>query len=179
MRPQSRKKKSVNLEGLLAYAGRVLSARAQTAGELRRKLAARAERPGDVDEVIRRLKESGYLDDQRFAETFASRRRDDEGFGKDRVTRDLLARRVAPALAKKAAEKAFAAADEPEMIKKFLERKYRGKDLGSLFREPRNLASAYRRLRLAGFSPTNCIQAIRRYANRTESLEALEAVENQ
>jgi len=39
----------------------------------------------DVDEVIRRLKENGYLNDQRFAESFANWRRDNDGIGKTKV----------------------------------------------------------------------------------------------
>ena len=176
MRKPPAKKKPLDLEGLLAYAGRVLSARAQTAGELRRKLATKAEKPEDVDEAIRRMKDAGYLDDQRFAEAFAHWRRDNEGYGKDRVTRDLLARRISPAIAKKAAEKAFAAADEMEMIRRFLGRKYRGKDLPALFQEEKHMASAYRRLRTAGFSSANSIKAIKEYGNGGEVLDALESL---
>lgn len=171
MRKPPAKKKRLDLDGLLAYAGRVLSARAQTTGELRRKLAARAEQQDDVDEAIRRLKETGYLDDQRFAEAFANWRRDNEGYGRDRVTRDLLTRRISPALAKKTTEKAFAATDEMEMIKKFLDRKYRGKDLRSLFQEEKHMAAAYRRLRTAGFSSSNCFKVIRQYGRGTEHME--------
>ena len=93
----------------MAYSARILSARAQTISELREKLKRRAAEPGDVDEVLGRLKQMGYLNDERFAEGFASWRRDQEGLGKTRVLRDLMARRVAPAVAKQAAQAAFKA----------------------------------------------------------------------
>jgi regulatory protein len=86
----------LDIEGLLAYSARVLTARAQTTSELRQKLTRRAAQRGDVDEVIRRLKENGYLNDQRFAESFANWRRDNDGVGKIKVMRDLMGRRVAP-----------------------------------------------------------------------------------
>src|ERR1700691_5622087 len=143
--------KTLDENGLMAFAARALSARALTISELREKLKRRAAEPSDVDRVVARLKESGYLNDQRFAESYASRRRDDGGFGKTRVMRDLMARRVAPAIAKQAAEAAYKESDEVAMIEAFLKRKYRGKDLPALLKEEKHLASAYRKLRTSGF----------------------------
>ena len=163
----------LDLEGLLAYSARVLTARAQTISELRQKLTRRAAERGDVDEVIRRLKENGYLNDQRFAESFASWRRDNEGYGKTRVVRDLMARRVAPELAKKVAETAYSGADETALIEQFLHRKFRGKNLGALLQDDKHLASAFRRLRTAGFSSGGSIQVLKRYAAEAERLDEM------
>lgn len=159
------------------YAALLLSTRAQSTGEMKQKLKRRAAEAGDVDEVVRRLKESGYLSDKQFAEAFAGWRRDNQGLGKARVVRDLMARRVAPELAKKAADTAYAQADETAMITQFLERKYRGKDLGALLTEEKNLASAYRRLRTAGFSSGTSIKVLKRYAAEAERLEEMEEPE--
>lgn len=158
----------------MAYAARALASRAQTSGELREKLRRRAARREDVDQVLARLKDSGYLNDKRFAESFASWRRENQGLGKTRVMRDLMARRVAPALAKQAAETAYREVDELAMIEKFLERKYRGKDLGSLLAEEKHLASAYRKLRGAGFTTGNSIRVLKRYAAEAERLAEME-----
>jgi regulatory protein len=166
--------KPLNLEGLMAYAARRLSSRAQSISELRAKLKRRAARPEDVNEVLARLKQLGYLNDQHFAESFANMRRENQGFGKARVLRDLLARRVAPALARQAAQAAYEQADEVALIENFLVRKYRGKDLGALLAEPKHLASVYRKLRLAGFSGGNSIRVLKRYAAEAERLEGLE-----
>jgi regulatory protein len=163
--------KPLDKNGLMAFAAQALSARALTISELRDKLKRRAAVPGDVEEVLGRLKESGYLNDQRFSESYASWRRDDGGFGKTRVLRDLMARRVAPAVARQAAEAAFEGADEVAMIEAFLKRKYRGKDLRALLQEEKHLASAYRKLRLAGFSTGNSIRVLKRYAEQAELLE--------
>jgi len=160
--------------GLMAYAAKILSVRSQTIAELREKLKRRAAQADDVDEVLGRLKEMGYLNDERFAESFASWKRDQEGLGKTRVLRDLMARRVAPAVAKQAAQVAFQKIDEIAMIEKFLERKYRGKDLGTLLGEQKHLASAYRKLRLAGFSSGNAIRVLKRHAAEAETLEEME-----
>jgi len=167
--------KPLDLEGLMSYAARTLASRAQTSSELREKLKRRAARKEDVDEVVRRLKDSGYLNDKRFAESFAAWRRENQGFGKARVTRDLMARRVAPALAMQTADAAYKSVDEIAMIEKFLERKYRGKDLGALLKEEKHLASAFRRLRGAGFSVGNSIRVLKRYAAEAERLEEMES----
>ena len=170
------RKKPAPLEraGLMAYAAKILAVRSQTMAELREKLKRRAAQADDVDEVLGRLKEMGYLNDERFAESFASWKRDEEGLGKTRVLRDLMARRVAPAVAKQAAQAAFQKIDEIAMIEKFLERKYRGKDLGALLGEQKHLASAYRKLRLAGFSAGASIRTLKRYAAQAEQLEDFE-----
>jgi regulatory protein len=166
--------KPLDLDGLMAYAARTLSSRAQSISELRAKLKRRAARPENVNEVLARLKQLGYLNDQRFAESFANLRRENQGFGKDRVLRDLLARRVAPELARQAAQAAYEQTDETTLIENFLARKYRGKDLGALLAEPKDLASVYRKLRMAGFSGGNSIRVLKRYAAEAERLEELE-----
>jgi regulatory protein len=166
--------KLLDKNGLMNFAARALSARALTTSELRDKLKRRAAEPLDVDEVLARLKESGYLNDQRFSDSYASWRRDDGGFGKTRVMRDLMARRVAPAVAKQAAEAAFEGADEVAMIEAFLKRKYRGKDLGALLKEEKHLTSAYRKLRTAGFSTGNSIKVLKLYAAQAELLEEID-----
>jgi regulatory protein len=163
--------KPLDQNGLMTFAAQALSARPLTISELREKLKRRAAEPSDIDGVLARLKEAGYLNDQRFAESYANWRRDDGSFGKTRVLRDLMARRVAPAVAKQAAEAAYQGADEVAMIEAFLARKYRGKDLGALLKEQKHLASAYRKLRTSGFSTGNSIRVLKRYAEQAELLE--------
>lgn len=173
----SRRARPLDFDGLMDYAARALSARAQSSSEIREKLKRRAARAADVEQVIGRLKDAGFLNDQRFAESFAAWRKENEGYGKTRVVRDLMARRVAPALAIKAGEAAYAAADEIAMIENFLKKKYRGKDLGALLQEEKHLASAFRKLRGAGFSAANSIRVLKRYAAEAERLEEMESDE--
>jgi len=168
----------------MSYAARILSARAQTISELREKLRRRAARREDADDVLAKLKQLGYLNDQRFAESFATWQRDHQGLGKTRVVRDLMARRVAPAVAKQAAESAFREADEIAMIESFLARKYRGKHLAELLAngnpdKEKHLASAYRKLRTAGFSTGNAIRVLKRYSSEAERLEEMEEAEGE
>ncbi len=172
-----REPKKLDFDGLLEYAVRSLAARAHSLSELRLKLRRRAERAADVEPVIARLKEYGYLDDRRFAELYATARRDNQGFGKMRVLRDLMARRVAPAVAKQAAEAAFRGLDEVQLIQSFLARKYRNRDLAALLADEKSLASVYRRLRQAGFSPGNSIRVLKGYSAQAEELEGTEEAE--
>src|SRR5258708_36939073 len=55
-------------DALFEYAVRSLANRACSSDELRFKLRQRAAKFSDIDPVIARLKELGYLDDKRFAE---------------------------------------------------------------------------------------------------------------
>lgn len=173
------KPKPLDLSGLLEYSARTLSIRAQTASELREKLRRRAGKREDVEEVLGKLKEAGILNDRHFAEAFASWRRDNDGFGKTRVLRDLLSRRVSPDIAKEAADSVYAETDETVLIQQFLARKFRGKNLGVLLEREnpdrdKNLASAYRKLRTAGFSAGNSIRVLKRYAADADRLEEIE-----
>jgi regulatory protein len=169
-----RKPKLFQNEELLNYAVRALGGRAHSTGELREKLRRRAERAEDVDAVLAKLKELGYLDDKRFAESYAAARLENQGLGKMRVLRDLRQRRIAPQLAEQVAEKTYQETDETKLIEDFLKRKYRGKKLGEFLGEEKNLAGAYRRLRYAGFSAGASIRVLKRYAKQAEELEGLE-----
>ncbi len=172
-----KKPKPLDLNGLMNYAAQALSARAQSLNEMRTRLKRRAAQQEDVVEVLSRLKQAGLMDDSRFADSFANWRRENQGLGKARVVRDLMVRRVAPAVAQKAVDRAYAEVDETGLIESFLSRKYRGKNLGELLREPKHLASAYRKLRVAGFSSGNSISVLKRYAAEADRLAELEEAE--
>jgi regulatory protein len=134
------------------YALRLLGGRAYSVGELREKMRPHAARVENIEAVLRKLKELGYVDDRKFAENYAASSLENEGLGKMRVLRDLRQRRVAPQLAEQVTELTFQSADEAELIEAFLKRKFRGKQLGPFLKNPKNLAAAYRRLRYGGFS---------------------------
>jgi regulatory protein len=159
---------------LLNVALRALGARARSIGELREKLRRRARNEADVDAVLAKVKEAGYLDDRRFAENYAAARLEDQGLGKMRVLRDLRQKRVAPDLAAQVTEQTYAETNEADLIEEFLRRKYRGKKLGEFFSEPKNLAAAFRRLRYAGFSAGQSIRVLKRFSKQAEALDALE-----
>lgn len=160
--------------GLKDYALRLLAARALTVAQLKQRLRPRAANPGDVDRVVAQLKEYGVLDDRRFAESFSAARSASGQFGRTRVLAELIRRRVAPRVAEQAVRQAYQGLDEDEMVRAWLERKYRNQDLPALLAQPAKLASVYRRLRHAGFSPGAAIRALRRYCEQAGELEGLE-----
>jgi regulatory protein len=159
--------KRLEADQLMEFAGRALSARAFSIGELREKLKRRAANSGDVVEVLKQLKSGGLLDDRRFAEHFAIYRMESRGEGKSRILRELLTRRVAPAIARAATEKVFQGVDEILMIERFLKRKCKGVDL----KDEKKLASTYRKLRAAGFSSGNSLRVLKMDLNFEESEE--------
>jgi regulatory protein len=166
-------------KALLEYALRTLSSRAISTGDLRARLRRRAAQPSDVDTVIEKLNESGLLNDQRFADSYAAARLENQGFGKMRVLRDLRQRRVASSVADQAIQQTYQDTDEHSLIEQYLARKYRGKDLPAFLSEDKNLMSAYRRLRTAGFSSGPAISVLKRYASRSDELAGLEDAEPQ
>ena len=172
-----RKPRRLDAEGLWLYALRSLGGRAQSVGELRDKLVRRAAEPAGVPGILDRLKERGYLDDRQYAESYSASRLENQGFGRARVLRDLRARRVAPALAEQAVAEAYRGSDELRLIEDYLRRKYRSRPLETWLLEPKNLASAYRRLRTAGFTAGNSIRVLKRFASEPEVLDALEGEE--
>jgi regulatory protein len=167
------KAKPFDREKLMNVALRALGSRGHSTGELREKLRRRG-RDEDVDAVIATLKEAGYLNDRRFAENYAATRLGNK-LGKTRVLRDLRQRRVAPKLAEQVTEETYRDTNEAGLIEDFLAHKYRGKQLGAFLADPKNLSSAYRRLRYAGFSAGASITVLKRYARSAEALDPLES----
>ena len=169
-----RKPRKLAADALWDCALRALGGRAHSVSELRDKLRRRAELAADVDEVLARLKRTGYLDDRKFAASYAESHLSSQGFGRGRALRDLHAKRVAPVVAEQAVQEAYRDTDEVKLIEGFLERKYRKISLKEYLADPRHLNSAYRKLRLAGFSSPNAIRVLKRYAEEAEALESLD-----
>ena len=166
--------KKLDAEKLWAYALRSVGQRAQTVSEMRGKLRMRAANPDEVEPTMAKLREYGMLDDHRFAESFAQSKLDNHGFGKGRALQDLRVRRVAPALAEQTVEKLYAGQDEVELIESYIRRKWRTANREGLFGEEKEMASAFRRLRLAGFSSGNVLKVLKRLAAKPELLDGWE-----
>ena len=159
------------------YALKLLAARSLSVAVLKEKLRRRALDPAAIDPLIAQLKEYGAIDDRRYAEHFSTNRAAAGSHGSQRVLSDLLKRKVAPKVAQKAVRQAFDATDEPAMVASWFERKSRNQNLPELLRAPARLASAYRRLRVAGFSSSASIRVLKRFAAEAGQLESLEDAE--
>jgi len=78
-------------ERALELALRHLGRRDRTEAELRRHLAARDVGAAQADAALAEVARMGYLDDARYARTFAEDRRNLDGWGTERIERRLLA----------------------------------------------------------------------------------------
>ena len=151
-----------------------MGGRAHSIGELREKLRRRAARMEDVEETIGRLKESGYLNDERFAEGYAAARLSNDRLGRTRVLRDLRGRRVAPGLAEKTVGEVYRDVDEPALIEEWVRKKYRLAPREGLFQDDKDMASAYRRLLRAGFRSGEIVRTLKKFARNPELLDEWE-----
>jgi regulatory protein len=177
-RGHPRKKALLSAAALWDYAVKALAIRAHSTGELREKLIRKAERKADVDDAIARLREYGYLNDNRFAENFAGVKLENQGLGKTRVLRDLRERKVSGAVAERTVARVYSQVDEMELIASFIRRKVRTKaPLPEALEDPKELASVYRKLVRAGFSPSNVIRALKSVARNQDLLDTFEPPE--
>ncbi len=171
---EERRVRQLTADALWSYALKLLGGRAHSTGELREKLRRRAERQGDVDDILARLKEHGYLDDRRYAEGFAASRLANEKLGRARVVRDLRQHRVAPSLAETTVKKVYQDVNEEALIEDWIRRKYRLAPREGLFQGDKELASAYRRLLNAGFRTGEIVRVLKRFAKNPDLLDSFE-----
>lgn len=163
--------KKLAAEELFEYAVACLGRRAFASEELAAKLRLRAARAADVEGAVARLIDIGYLDDRRFAESFALNRAENDGFGRMRVLSDLRARRVPAKIAETAVSQVFEDKSESEQIDAFMARRMPSLLRGGKVEDDRELARAWRRLRHAGFSSGGSLSALKRIAAKPELIE--------
>ena len=84
-----KRKKLLDAAELWDFALKSAALKAQSTGEMRTRLRQRALVPEDVEATLDKLKEYGFLNDQRYAENFASARLENDGFGRQRTPRLL------------------------------------------------------------------------------------------
>lgn len=128
---------------------KILMRRAHSVSEMKKALIRRTPDQDLVQKVIARLKQSGYIDDARYAKQFARQRTEARKQGKFRVARDLRARGVPDRHIEAALEEAAQNTDEAAVVRQRIDRKLRS-FRGEL--DDRKLASLYRSLLRAGFS---------------------------
>jgi len=108
-------------------AGRALSVRDRTIAELRAYLEGKRVEPEAIEQVVAELRESGVLDDARYAERFAEDRRSLMGWGSERIEQDL-SRRGVPAELIEPALSVRSRADELAAARDLIERRYASLD---------------------------------------------------
>lgn len=104
----------------------MLAAKQRSVEELReRLLEGRGATPQIVDTVIERLREYGYLDDARFAQTYASIRVQQRPIGRQRLQRDLWLKKIDKQTAESALDQVFEQTPEEDLIDKAIAKRIR------------------------------------------------------
>lgn len=105
---------------------KLLAAKPRSVAELRERLMrSRRTSKATVDEVIGRLSEYGYLDDERFAFSYASLKVKQRPVGRRRLKQDLKLKKVQPGVAEEALDLVYAETSEEDLIDRAIEKRLR------------------------------------------------------
>jgi regulatory protein len=107
-------------------AAKLLAAKQRSVEELReRLLEGRGATKQNVDEVIARLRDYGYLDDAKFAQSYASLRLRERPIGRRRLARALWLKKVDEKTVNAALDEVFEATPEHELIDQAIAKRIR------------------------------------------------------
>jgi regulatory protein len=166
-------KPPLDAAGLLEYAVRSLSSKMKSVRDLRRSMAQRAE-PGEagevaMDAVIHKLKDLGYLSDERFAADFTRLRKENQKFGKRRVQQGLMQKGIAQELTSTTLTAAYEDVDEVALARQYIERKRMKKPA-----DGKETARTMRRLIAAGFSTRTIWKVPRDWGAELEEVDVVD-----
>lgn len=161
---------ALDVGGLLEFAVRSLSSKMKSERELRRKLVERAEL-GEagvvaVEAVMLKLKELGYLSDERFAADYTRLRKENEKFGRRRVQQGLMQKGIAQELTQVTLAAAYDEVDEVALAKEYVARKRMKKP-----EDEKEIARAMRRLVGAGFSTRTVWKVLRGWGAEVDEVD--------
>jgi regulatory protein len=171
-----KKREPLSEAGLFEYAVGALARRMRTERDLRRLMKMRAEE-GEagaraMDAVVARLKELGYLSDERFAENYTRVRKEHEKFGRRRVQQDLMQKGVGKELVASALETAYEDVDEVALARQYIARKRMKQPSGASAQK--ETVRAMNRLLRAGFSSRAIYKVLREWKLPEEVAEEME-----
>jgi regulatory protein len=136
----------------------MLSRRPYSVAELRRALEKKFPDSPEVPNVLARLRELRYLDDAKFAESYASSLARVRNYGRHRIRRELKNKLVDYRVIDQAVENAFASVNERELLERTVDKKVR------TLRKPftrAKLASLCQSLIRRGFRADDIMRTIR------------------
>jgi regulatory protein len=159
---------------LYEYALGALGRRMRTVAELKRLLRARVDTDTEygkilIELVVRRLKDSGYLNDAKYAAAYSAFRRDNEKYGRRRVITDLKVKGVVGEVLEKAVNDSFAEVDEEKQAREYLRRKRVNEP-----QDKKQAARIFRQLIRAGFGSKTIFKILRNWDVDEDTLSAFE-----
>ena len=143
--------------------------RARPAAEDERARGAGEAGVAAIDAVIAKLKELGYLSDERFAADYTRLRKENEKYGKRRVQQGLMQKGIAQELTESTLAAAYDEVDEVALAKEYVARKRMKKPEGE-----KEVARAMRRLVGAGFSTRTIWKVLRGWGAEVEEVDVEE-----
>ncbi|MEJ7615498.1 MAG: regulatory protein RecX [Pyrinomonadaceae bacterium] len=147
---------------------KLLAAKPRSVEELRERLLEKEWTTAEiVDEVIGKLKQHGYLNDERFAFGYASYRVRQKPLGRQRLARDLQMKKVDAELARDALDVLYQETPEEELIERALKKRIALRGHPETRAETKSLFDYLMRL---GF-PSDLIVRKVRAAATTENLD--------
>ena len=170
-----KKREPVGEAGLFDYAVGALARRMRTERDLRRLMKVRAEEGETgaraMDAVVARLKELGYLSDERFAEGYTRVRKESEKLGRRRVQQDLMMKGVRKELVASTLETAYEDVDEVALARAYIARKRMKQPSGA--NAQKETVRAMNRLLRAGFSSRAIYKVLREWELPEEVAEEM------
>ena len=168
---------------LLDYAVKSLGSKMKSERDLRRRLVERASADEDGAQVVARvlgkLKELGYLSDERFAADYTRLRQENEKFGRRRVQQGLMQKGIAAPLAEQALTKQYDDVDEVALAREYAARKRMkapsGGPQNDSAQKQKETARAMRRLMAAGFSSKAVWGVLRGWGSEVEEVDVSES----
>ena len=153
-------------ERTVQRAVKLLAAKPRSIQELRERLLEKQwADEAAVEYALSKLKEYGYLDDERFAFGFASYRVRQKPVGRQRLARDLQTKKVSKETADAALELVYQETPEEELIARAIEKRIRLRGRPSTRQETKSL---YDHLQRLGFSYDLIIRKVREASDAPE-----------
>jgi regulatory protein len=182
--PFPRSKKIHDEEALYEYAVGALGRRMRTVAELKRLLRQKqiaGDAEGVIGNVVDRLKDHGYLNDNQYAATYAASRRDGSKHGRQRVITDLKVKGVHGEVIAKNVGEAYEEVDEETQAREYLRRKRikepskaKRSDAAEVKKSQKETARVFRTLVRAGFRTATAVKILKKWDVEDEILLELE-----
>jgi regulatory protein len=156
-------------ERTVQRAVKLLAAKPRSVEELRERLLEKQwADEAAVDYALSKLKEYGYLDDERFAFGFAAYRVRQKPVGRQRLARDLQTKKISKETADAALELVYQETPEEELIARAIDKRIRLRGRPATRQETKSL---YDHLLRLGFSYDLIIRKVREASNAPEEDE--------